>query len=97
MKKKYYLYALIKCGKAVYIGVTKDTLRRRTQHRKDKDFDNLIVLQQYTNKKECLAGERAVISFLTYFGDGNWYNSECIFKAIDRDLNIRKEADNGRR
>lgn len=91
-KEKHYLYVLVKESKAVYIGVTKNTVRRTTQHRKNKDFDKLLVLKSFYNKEEALASERSIISFLTYFGDGEWYNSESILDKINRDFYLRKEG-----
>lgn len=57
---KYYLYVLVKDSKAVYVGVTKNTIIR-TSH-------------------------------LTYFGDGEWYNSESILDRFNRDFYLRKEG-----
>lgn len=94
-KEKYYLYVLVKDSKAVYIGVTKNTVRRTTQHRKNKDFDKLLVLKSFYNKEEALASERSIISFLTYFRDGKWYNSESIIDKTNRDFYLRKGGCNG--
>lgn len=85
----YYTYVLSKNGKAVYVGQTSNPRNRANHHKKDKDFDELIILNSYKTKKESLISERILISFLTLFGSGEWYNAEDIIKSFERDAHIR--------
>jgi hypothetical protein len=82
--KKYYVYALVKDGKAVYIGCTSNPIRRKFAHKKDKVFDKFTVLKQYQDKKTALAVENGLIIFLTLFGDGEWYNAENILTSLEK-------------
>jgi len=85
---KYHVYALIKDSKCVYIGCSCNLIQRRNQHKKTKDFDSIVTIKSYKTKKEALLVENGIISFLTLFGDGNWYNAENILTSINR-LKIR--------
>lgn len=92
-KSSYHsVYVLIKNGKAVYIGCAANVKRRIQEHKCSKDFDDYTILKHYKNKNDALIAERALITFLTLFGDGNWYNSEDILLAYQRDFKIRKNG-----
>lgn len=87
-KKIYKVYVLVKDGKAVYVGCTTNINTRKSQHRKDKDFDTLRVIKSCNDKKTAYAIENALITFLTLFGDGEWYNAENIIHSFDK-LSLR--------
>jgi len=86
---KWSLYVLIKDGKCVYVGATSDPSRRKKQHRKDKVFDEMYIIKEYETKELCFNAENAIISFVTLFGDGNWYNAENVILSYKRDLELR--------
>lgn len=69
-KTKWNLYALLKDGKPIYVGVTIHTLRREAEHRKDKDFDILYTIKIYDDKNSALAAENALIRFNGLFNIG---------------------------
>lgn len=87
--KMYSVYILYKNGKAVYIGCSKNVKRRLYKHRENKDFDGHIILKRYKTKDLALNAENSLISFLTLFGDGNWYNAEQILLSHQRDFYLR--------
>lgn len=89
MSKKYHVYALIKKGKAVYIGCTSNPRLRSKVHRRDKDFDKLHIIKSYKTNKEALIAENSIINFVTLFGDGDWYNAEPIRLRYERNYYIR--------
>lgn len=57
----YYLYALIKNEKPIYIGVTTNVKARKNQHSKEKDFDRIIIIKEYEDKQLALCAENAII------------------------------------
>lgn len=89
MKGTHFVYALIKNKKAVYIGCTGDIHNRIMQHRLTKEFDSHIIIKTYKDKRSALIAENAIITFLTLFGDGDWYNAEDILISVTREFKIR--------
>lgn len=67
---KYYLYALLKDNKAIYVGVTNQIKNRINNHRGDKEFDKYKIIKTYNNKKEALIAENAIIRFNGMFDIG---------------------------
>ena len=88
----YSVCVLIRDEKAVYVGCTDNVSRRIKQHKSSKRFDKHIVMKTYDSKEKALNAENAIISFLTLFGDGNWYNSENILLSHTRDCRIRSNS-----
>ena len=88
----YKVYVLIRNGKAVYVGCSKNVPQRLSYHKKLKDFDNHIILKSYKTRKDALSVENGLIKFITLFGDGNWYNAEEILLSYERDLHIRNNG-----
>lgn len=93
MKTSYHsIYVLTKNGKAVYIGCAVNVKRRINEHKKTKEFDSFQILKHYKSKEQALIAENALITFLTLFGDGEWYNSEDILLSYERDFKLRKNG-----
>ena len=89
MSDTYYLYVLIKDGKAVYVGITNNVSRRILKHKLEKDFTNHRVLKVYKSKELALNAENAIIRFLSYFGE------DYVLNGKHMDLSIMKEFDGG--
>ena len=87
--KRYYVYALIKNTKPVYVGCSSNLSVRRSQHLRTKDFDKLIVIESFRDKKHALICERAIVKFITLFGEGDTYNAEYIHHAFIRETVIK--------
>lgn len=64
---RYFLYVLVHNKKAAYIGHTTNAGRRIREHRKDKVFDDHIVLNHSKSKQEILIAERSIIHFVKIF------------------------------
>jgi hypothetical protein len=93
--KQYKVYALIKSNKPVYIGMTTDIVRRAKQHKKTKIFSKIIVIKSFDDKEKALVAENAIITFLTLFGDGNWYNAENVAISAKRLYVLNKDVNHG--
>jgi len=88
--KKYEVYLLIKDKKPVYIGCSVNLKNRLKSHRLSKDFDSYIVLKRYSDKKEALSAENALIRFISIFGGDEWLNSkdiQLVFEGSFKGLN----------
>ena len=88
-KGQYHVYALVKKGRAVYVGCSSDTNNRKSYHKKNKDFDKLIIIKSYKTRSEALNAENSIINFITLFGNGDWYNSENILLSYKRVFYLR--------
>jgi len=88
--KKYVVYLLIKDKKPIYIGCSVNLKNRLKSHRLSKEFDSYIVLKQYSDKKEALSAENALIRFISIFGGDEWLNSkdiQLVFEGNFKGLN----------
>ena len=88
---RYSVYALVKNGECVYIGCSMNPQQRKFQHKKDKDFDKLVVIKSRLERKNAYNIENGIIEFLTLFGNGNWYNAEKILTQCRR-FYLREES-----
>lgn len=66
MKEKlYYVYALIKDRKPIYVGCTCDVLKRVSQHKIKKEFSGYVIIEVFKSKAEALISERGIIKFIS--------------------------------
>ena len=63
--KTHSVYKLVADNDIVYIGVTNNPTQRATQHRQDKLFNRLIVIEEYDNRDDALIRERELIDTLS--------------------------------
>ena len=84
-QKKYYLYVLYKekSNKPIYIGLSCNLKQRINQHRKNKDFDAVALIENYEKKDEGLIAERALIKFFSLFKNENIVN--CLYARFSCD------------
>lgn len=70
--KNYFLYALIKSGKPVYVGVTNNLKRRDSEHKRKRkiDYDFIFKIEEFDNKKDALKAESSLIKFNGIFRIG---------------------------
>lgn len=79
----YSVYILIKNKKPVYVGCSSNVKNRISKHKSTKDFDEYIILKEYTNKKEALSAENGLIRFVSIFGGSEWLNEKNIHLLIE--------------
>ena len=97
--KIYHLYLLddVKTFKPIYVGLTRDLRNRIYKHEKTKNFDGVLILESFSDKKEGLAAERCLIKFFSHFEfesivNGLYVNIACqMYKT-----NLIKQIKNGR-
>lgn len=83
--KPHFVYCLILDKKPIYVGCCENTKIRENAHRKLKSFDYLFVIKKYSNKKDALIAENALIRFLSLLND------DTILNGLFKDLKIKKE------
>lgn len=93
----YSLYVLVKNSRPIYVGITSNVLKRKMQHQKTKDFEKMIVLKKYENKKDALIAENAIVRLNGIFDIGllnGKYACDTFKKNFYVDYNILSDARN---
>lgn len=78
----YKVYALVKDKKCVYVGCTFNLDGRLKTHKVTKDFDECVTIEHFNNKKDALACERAIIKYLSMFGENDILNGRYAKQSI---------------
>jgi predicted GIY-YIG superfamily endonuclease len=73
---EYFVYALIKNEKPIYVGCTSGVISRIKQHKKSKDFDTYVIIEKFDNKHDALICERGIIKFISLQNDDNNVNGK---------------------
>jgi predicted GIY-YIG superfamily endonuclease len=70
MGKPYKLYVLINLDTPIYVGVTCNITQRCRKHKAlGKVFTRHVILEQFKEKKDAYTAERAIIKYLSAFGN----------------------------
>lgn len=83
----YVVYSLIKNNRCVYVGCTNNIFNRIRKHKKDKDFDNYIIISHHKVKKDALLAERSIIKFLSIFGGKELLNAKYYLLSYEAQIN----------
>ena len=84
--KKYHLYALLKNENPIYVGVSHNIRSRINKHKRDKSFDNYVIIKSYERKEDALIAENAIIRLNTFGGGIGLINAKyysivpCVIK-----------------
>jgi hypothetical protein len=90
----YNLYCLLKDGKPIYVGVTKNIINRKSKHKKTKDFDQFIVIKKYKDKHLAYCAENSLIRFNGLFDIG-LKNAKYANDDFINTFYIKREVSNG--
>jgi len=83
--KKFHVYCLVNLGKPIYVGMSTNVQKRKQQHKKNKQFQNLFILKSFDNKKDALICENGIITFMSILNNSEFVNG--------LDVNIKLEFD----
>ena len=84
----YSVYALIDSKSPVYVGMTTNIQKRLCSHRSNgKIFSTHYIIETFRDKNQALAAERALIKFLSLFGN-EVYNTQTFFHLLYKETNL---------
>ena len=73
-----YVYKLVRNGQTVYIGITNDLARREQEHREDKQFDKMQVIEGPCTREEAEKLESLQLRLFSFFHSHlPEYNQTC--------------------
>ena len=103
MNKKHHLYVLYDKAtvKPIYIGLSSSIKSRIANHKRDKVFDGVFIIESFDDKKQGLAAERSLIKFFSFFENDKIINAKYVrFHLENTNLhqfqNRLKHIENGR-
>ena len=77
MSKTYHVYVLVNVDTPVYVGVTSNVIQRCQRHKHlGKVFTRHVILERYKEKKDAYTAERAIIKYLSAFGNDDNVNGK---------------------
>jgi predicted GIY-YIG superfamily endonuclease len=83
MGKSYQLYVLVNVDTPIYVGVTCNIQQRKNKHRAlGKVFTRHVILECFKEKKDAYTAERALIKYLSAFGNKENVNGKYMHFEI---------------
>lgn len=71
-----YLYHLIAADQVVYVGLTVNTKKRKTEHRRSKPPHTFVIINEYTDAHSASEAERKYITEHNTYRDSSKWNKD---------------------